>query len=120
MPGFAAEMKKLCATCKVIYQNADGDIAKQQQQFNAVIAQGAKVVVLDPVDSAAAASLVQLAQSQGVKVIAYDRAEPEPVVLPVPGLIDQMVWKCKLRPGNTDGPNLPDSSAVSPSNPQPL
>lgn len=75
-PGFVAEMKKLCASCKIIYQNADGDIAKQQQQFNSAITQGAKVVVLDPVDSAAAASLVQLAHSQGVKVIAYDRPIP--------------------------------------------
>jgi len=35
------------------------------------------VIVLDPVDSAAAASLVALAQSQGVKVIAYDRPIPD-------------------------------------------
>ncbi|WP_432442823.1 ABC transporter substrate-binding protein [Neorhizobium alkalisoli] len=76
-PGFVAEMKKLCASCKIIYQNADGDIAKQQQQFNSAITQGAKVIVLDPVDSAAAASLVQLAQSQDVKVIAYDRPIPK-------------------------------------------
>lgn len=76
-PGFIAEMKKLCAGCKVIYQNADGDIARQQQQFNALITQGAKVIVLDPVDSAAAASLVQQAQAQGVKVIAYDRPIPD-------------------------------------------
>ena len=75
-PGFIAEMKKLCAGCKVLYQNADGDASKQQQQFNSVISQGAKVVVLDPVDSASAASLVKLAQSQGVKVIAYDRPIP--------------------------------------------
>jgi D-xylose transport system substrate-binding protein len=75
-PGFAAEMQKLCETCKVIYQNADADATKQQQQFNSVITQGAKVVVLDPVDSAAAASLVALAQAQGVKVIAYDRPIP--------------------------------------------
>jgi D-xylose transport system substrate-binding protein len=76
-PGFIAEMKKLCETCKVIYQNADADATKQQQQFNSVITQGAKVIVLDPVDSAAAASLVSLAQSQGVKVIAYDRPIPD-------------------------------------------
>lgn len=75
-PGFAAEMKKLCESCKVLYQNADADATKQQQQFNSVIAQGAKVVVLDPVDSTAAASLVALAHSQGVKVIAYDRPIP--------------------------------------------
>jgi D-xylose transport system substrate-binding protein len=70
-------MTKLCADCKVLYQNADGDATKQQQQFNSVITQGAKVIVLDPVDSAAAASLVALAQSQGVKVVAYDRPIPK-------------------------------------------
>lgn len=75
-PGFAAKMKELCADCKVIYQNADADIAKQQQQFNAAITQGAKVIVLDPVDSAAAAAMVTLAQSQGIKIIAYDRPIP--------------------------------------------
>jgi D-xylose transport system substrate-binding protein len=75
-PGFVAEMKKLCAGCKVLYQNADTDATKQQQQFNSVISQGAKVIVLDPVDSAAAASLVKQAQAQGVKVIAYDRPIP--------------------------------------------
>jgi len=75
-PGFAAEMKKLCPGCKVLYQNADADASRQQQQFNSVISQGAKAIVLDPVDSTAAASLVKLAQSQGVKVIAYDRPIP--------------------------------------------
>ncbi|RVC21657.1 sugar ABC transporter substrate-binding protein, partial [Mesorhizobium sp. M7A.F.Ca.CA.004.04.2.1] len=75
-PGFAAEMKKLCPGCKVLYQNADADASRQQQQFNSVISQGAKAIVLDPVDSTAAASLVKLAQSQGIKVIAYDRPIP--------------------------------------------
>ncbi|RJG41296.1 sugar ABC transporter substrate-binding protein [Mesorhizobium sp. DCY119] len=75
-PGFVAEMTKLCSTCKVLYQNADADASRQQQQFNSVISQGAKVIVLDPVDSTAAASLVKAAQSQGIKVIAYDRPIP--------------------------------------------
>ncbi|MDK1492333.1 sugar ABC transporter substrate-binding protein [Sinorhizobium sp. 7-81] len=76
-PGFKAEMEKLCPSCTVIYQNANADVALQQQQFNSVIAQGAKVVVLDPVDSAAAAALVEIAHSQDVKVIAYDRPIPD-------------------------------------------
>ncbi len=76
-PGFKAEMAKLCPDCAVIYQNATADASLQQQQFNSVISQGAKVVVLDAVDSTAAASLVALAQSQGVKVIAYDRPIPD-------------------------------------------
>src|ERR1700719_1302869 len=75
-PGFKAEMNKLCPDCKVLYQNANGDVTQQQQQFNSVISQGAKGIVLDPVDSMAAASLVHLAQRQGVKVIAYDRPVP--------------------------------------------
>jgi D-xylose transport system substrate-binding protein len=76
-PGFKAEMAKLCAKCTVIYQNGNGDASLQQQQFNSVIAQGAKVIVLDPVDSSAAAGMVEIAQSQGVKVIAYDRPIPD-------------------------------------------
>ena len=76
-PGFEAELKKLCPDCQAIYQNANADVALQQQQFNSALTQGAKVIVLDPVDSKAAASLLSLAQSQGVKVIAYDRPIPD-------------------------------------------
>ena len=75
-PGFVAEMSKLCATCKVIYRNASGDASRQQQQFNAAVSQGAKAIVLDPVDSTAAASLVKQAQARGIKVVAYDRPIP--------------------------------------------
>jgi D-xylose transport system substrate-binding protein len=75
-PGFKAAMAKLCADCTVLYQNANADASTQQQQFNSVITQGAKVIVIDPVDSTAAASLVQMAQSQGVKIVAYDRPIP--------------------------------------------
>lgn len=39
-PGFKAEMSKLCAECKVIYQNANANASLQQQQFNSVIARG--------------------------------------------------------------------------------
>ena len=76
-PGFQTAMAELCPDCTVIYQNANADVALQQQQFNSVIAQGAVVIVLDPVDSTSAASLVQQAHSQDVKVIAYDRPIPD-------------------------------------------
>ncbi len=75
-PGFVAEMKKLCPTCDVLYQNADGDASRQQQQFNSVVSQGAKAIIIDPVDSTAATSLVKQAQAQGIKIIAYDRPVP--------------------------------------------
>lgn len=76
-PGFKAAMGRLCPDCTVIYQNGNADVALQQQQFNSVIAQGATIVVLDPVDSSAAAALVEIAHSQGVTVIAYDRPIPD-------------------------------------------
>jgi D-xylose transport system substrate-binding protein len=75
-PGFESKLKELCPDCKPLYNNADASADKQSQQFNSAIAQGAKVIVLDPVDSAAAASLVNSAHAQGVKVIAYDRPIP--------------------------------------------
>ncbi|SEG93634.1 simple sugar transport system substrate-binding protein/D-xylose transport system substrate-binding protein [Nonomuraea solani] len=75
-PLFEAKMKQLCPSCEVIYQNADSDAAKQQQQANSALAQGVKAIVLDPVDSAAAATIVKTAQSQQVPVIAYDRPIP--------------------------------------------
>lgn len=76
-PLFEAKMKSLCPGCTVIYQNADSDAAKQQQQANSALAQGAKVIVLDAVDSKGAATIVKTAQSQGAKVIAYDRPSTE-------------------------------------------
>ena len=69
-------MEKLCPDCKVIYQNADADAAQQQQQFNSVISQGAKVDRARPGRLGRCRSLVKPAQSQGVKVIAYDRPIP--------------------------------------------
>lgn len=75
-PGFKAEMAKRCPGCTVIYQNANADATLQQQQFNSALIQGAKVIVLNPVDSSAAAALVTLARVQGAKVVAYDRPIP--------------------------------------------
>ena len=76
-PLFEKRLKELCAGCSVLYQNADSDAAKQQQQVDSALAQGVKAIVLDPVDSAAAATMVQKAQSQNVPIIAYDRPIPK-------------------------------------------
>ena len=58
---------------KVLYSNADQDAAKQQQQAESALAAGAQVLVLDAVDTKAAASIVADATSQGVPVVSYDR-----------------------------------------------
>jgi D-xylose transport system substrate-binding protein len=72
-PLFEAKIKDLCADCKVVYANADQDAAKQQQQAESALTQGVDVLVLDPVDSKAAASIVASAKGQDVPVISYDR-----------------------------------------------
>jgi D-xylose transport system substrate-binding protein len=72
-PLFTEKVGELCPECEVNYQNADGDPATQQEQAEAAIADGADVIVLDAVDTKAAAAIVVNAQSQGIPVITYDR-----------------------------------------------
>jgi D-xylose transport system substrate-binding protein len=72
-PNFERKVEELCPDCEIIYSNADQDAAQQQQQTEAAITQGAEVLVLDPVDAAAAGPLVTRAKSQDIPVISYDR-----------------------------------------------
>src|SRR3954451_19541863 len=72
-PFFEAKVKELCPSCQVIYQNATQDAAKQQQQAEAAITQGAKVMVLDAVDVASAASIVNRAKQAKIPVVSYGR-----------------------------------------------
>ena len=72
-PMFEAKVKALCSDCEIIYSNADQKADQQQNQADAALTNGAKVMVLDPVDSASAASIVAKAKSQSVPVISYDR-----------------------------------------------
>lgn len=72
-PLFVAKVRALCPDCKVIYSNADQKGDQQQNQADAALTNGAKVLVLDPVDSQSAAAIADKAKAQGVPVIAYDR-----------------------------------------------
>lgn len=72
-PLFAAKLKSICPGCELIYSNADQDAAKQQQQAEAAITQGAKVLVLDPVDAASAGGIVTRAKQSKIPVVSYDR-----------------------------------------------
>jgi D-xylose transport system substrate-binding protein len=72
-PLFEAKVKELCADCEVVYSNADQDAAKQQSQAEAALTEDIKVMVLDPVDGAAAASIVSAANAKKIPVISYDR-----------------------------------------------
>jgi D-xylose transport system substrate-binding protein len=78
-PYIEAKLKDLCPKCQVLYQNADQDSSKQQSQAEAMLTQGAKVLILDAVDAAAAGGIVTNAKNQNVPVVAYDRLAQGPV-----------------------------------------
>jgi D-xylose transport system substrate-binding protein len=72
-PFFTAKVKELCPTCEIIYENATQDAAKQQQQAEAAITRGAKVLVLDAVDVASAGAIVTRAKQANIPVLSYGR-----------------------------------------------
>lgn len=72
-PHFEQKVHQLCSNCKILYSNANQDPSVQQNQADAALTNGAKVLVLDPVDAASAATIVTKANQQNVPVVSYDR-----------------------------------------------
>jgi D-xylose transport system substrate-binding protein len=72
-PNFEKRVAEKCPSCSVIYENAEQDPAKQQQQAESAITNGAKVIVLDAVDVKSAASIVARAKQSNIPVISYGR-----------------------------------------------
>jgi D-xylose transport system substrate-binding protein len=99
-PEFEEAVNAACSDCELIYSNANQDAAQQQSQMEAALTDGADVVVLDPVDSASAASMVQLAKQQDVPVVSYDR-----LILDTPD-VDAYVSFDNVRVGQLQGEAL--------------
>ena len=78
-PFIEAKVTALCPDCKVKYSNAEGSASKQKQQFDTLIAEGVKVIILDAFDAKSTQSWVKEAADKGVKVVAYDRLATGPV-----------------------------------------
>lgn len=76
----SSRIASLCLECKVDYHNAEQQVDNQKRQFDALVKKGVKVIILDPVDAAAAKSWVDSAAKKDVKVIAYDRLAEGDVV----------------------------------------
>jgi D-xylose transport system substrate-binding protein len=72
-PDFINKVKQLCPGCQVLYSNAEQDPAKQQQQAEQAITNGAKVLVIDAVDVKSAASIVNRAAQSHIPVVSYGR-----------------------------------------------
>jgi D-xylose transport system substrate-binding protein len=72
-PLFETKLKQRCPSCELLYNNANQVAATQLSQAESVIANGAKVIVLDPVDADAAGAIVTKANAANIPVISYDR-----------------------------------------------
>ncbi len=72
-PAFERVVAARCPDCRVLYANAGQDAARQQQQSESALTQGAKVLVIDAVDASSARSIATSAAARGVRVVAYDR-----------------------------------------------
>lgn len=77
-PYFTAALKQYCPNCELLYANANSSAPTQQQQAQSMLSQGANVLVVDPFDGVAAASIVSVAKSDNVPVVAYDRLIQSP------------------------------------------
>jgi len=70
-PALIKAFKAAGVTARVV--NAQGDPQKQKTQADQCIADGAKVLIIAPIDSGSAASIEKEAATKGVKSIDYDR-----------------------------------------------
>jgi D-xylose transport system substrate-binding protein len=78
-PLIESNIKKLCPNCQILYQNADQDSSKQQAQAEAMLTQGVKVMILDPVDAKSVTGIVSSAKAQNVPTVSYDRLASGPI-----------------------------------------
>lgn len=58
---------------KTIIQAADNKVPQQQQQIESMIQNGAKVIVVGPVDGSQLGSVLEEATAAGIAIIGYDR-----------------------------------------------
>ncbi|MFE7392194.1 sugar ABC transporter substrate-binding protein [Streptomyces sp. NPDC057582] len=72
-------IKQQCPTCRVQIALAKDAPATQQQQLNAMITGGVRVVILTAVDARSVRSSVTQAHRAGIPVVAYDRLADGPI-----------------------------------------
>src|SRR5436309_15713474 len=70
-PALIKAFKAAGVSARVV--NAQGDPQKQKTQADQCIADGAKVLIIAPIDSGSAAAIEKAAAAKGVKSIDYDR-----------------------------------------------
>ncbi|MDF2840103.1 MAG: hypothetical protein K0Q99_875 [Clostridia bacterium] len=68
---FTEALKSTDYSVEILF--SQGSSAKEKENVDALIAKGIKVLIICPQDGGAAASAVEAAKKEGIKVIAYDR-----------------------------------------------
>ncbi len=81
---------------EVLFDSADNDEQTQLSKFENMLAQGAQVIVMQPVNSGTAGSMVSMANADGVKVVGYDS-------MLVNGPLDAMVMQDSWAVGQLQG-----------------
>ena len=81
---------------KVIFDSANNDEQTQLAKFENMLAKGAQVIVLQPVNTGTAGNLVKMANSEDVKVVGYDS-------MLVNGPLDMMVMQDSWAVGKLQG-----------------
>ncbi|MBN9224770.1 MAG: sugar ABC transporter substrate-binding protein [Microbacterium sp. SCN 70-27] len=88
-----------------LVQAADNKVPQQQQQIEAMIEQGAKVIVVGPVDGTQLGTVLETAHDAGVTVIGYDR------LIENTAAVDAVVQFGSIRTGELQGQSLLDGLA---------
>lgn len=97
---FKEQLEK--AGFKAIVQAADNKVPQQQSQIETMIQQGAKVIVVGPIDGKQLGTVLTKAHDAGVKVLGYDR------LIENTAAIDGVVQFGSLRTGELQGQALLD------------
>ena len=96
---FTARAEELGA--EVIFDSANNDELTQLSKFEIMLARGVDVIVLQPVNTGTAGSMVQMANSEGVRVVGYDS-------MLVDGPLDAMVMQDSWAVGRLQGEAMVD------------
>jgi D-xylose transport system substrate-binding protein len=72
-PNFTNHLAEICPTCQLIYFNANADAQNQLSQVQSAITQGAQALVVNPVDSRAAAGIADAAKTANVPLVSLGR-----------------------------------------------
>jgi len=91
---------------KPLIQAADNKVPQQQQQIEAMIEQGAKAIVVGPIDGTQLGSVLETAHDAGVKVFGYDRLIENTTA------VDGVIQFGSVRTGELQGQALLDGLAA--------